>query len=123
MRRSTVKEVSCFSFLTAPGAVGKSLEDSLSMHTQKRNPGGTSPAQLQSLKRPWQKSLPFLALFLLLPFDASSVFQPLLDSKCNHIAHKVLWKAPFLMIWQPLDTERPSRKNFNPSSHSFRKPR
>lgn len=86
-------------------------------------PGRALPAQPQSLSRPWQESLPSLALSLPLPFDVSPVFQPLLDSKCNHIAHKVLWKAPFLMIWQPLDTERPSRKNFNPSSHSFRKPR
>lgn len=38
-------------------------------------------------------------------FDVSSFSQPVIDSKCNHITHSFLWKAPFLMIWQSVDTD------------------
>lgn len=37
-------------------------------------------------------------------------FEPMVDSKCNHITHSFLWKAPFLMIWQPVDTEAFQKK-------------
>jgi len=47
---------------------------------------------------------PFLSFPLSL-FDVSSFSQPVIDSKCNHITHSFLWKAPFLMIWQSVDTD------------------
>lgn len=63
-----------------------------------------------SFKCPWQKLhfspfLPFYPSPSLSFFDVSSFSQPVIDSKCNHITHSFLWKAPFLMIWQSVDTD------------------
>lgn len=78
----------------APGAIWTALEDLLSVHTWKRNHRRPLHARLQSAKCPWQKRLSFLSLFLLLPFDVGSFFQPRLDSKCKIASHKFLWKKP-----------------------------
>lgn len=95
----------------APRAMWNSLKHLFSMHTLKPNYSRFLHwRSSEDFQRPWQKPLSFLSLFLSLPFDVSSLFQPILDSKCNRITHSFLWKAPFLMIWQPVDTEAFQKK-------------
>lgn len=43
-----------------------------------------------------------------------SILSASVDSKWKHITFSFLWKAPFLMIWQPVDTEAFQKKNSIP---------
>ena len=93
MHSRSIKEVSCSSFLLGTPARRKSLKALLSMHRQELSQGKRHSY--------WHWLLlsalpPFLSAPLLSPFSQVSA-----DSKCTRVTHSFLWKAPFLMIWQP----------------------
>lgn len=94
----------------APRAPWKSLKDLLSMHTLKPNHSKSVHPQLKNFQCPWQKLLSFLCLFLSLPFDVPLSFSLSLTVSAITSHTAFFGKPPFLMIWQPLDTEAFQKK-------------
>lgn len=85
----------------------KSLKGLLSMQILKQTQKDSCICSTVALNAPGRN---FISFFLSLLsrfffFNVSSFSQPVIDSKCNHITHSFLWKAPFLMIWQSVDTD------------------